>query len=119
FLAGDASLPPIRMQLVCCFRPSWVCLTGDVPLLPTFFERLVQRLAQRLHFFLPLFPNNIDLRVGCNGLERNMWHALIDKTVADVAMHRLRTRRCSSHFGFLELTFARIGEKVKRIACAH
>ena len=48
-----------------------------------------------------------------------MRHALIDEAVADVAVHRLRTRRGAGDFGFLELAFAGIGQQVKRIARAH
>ena len=48
-----------------------------------------------------------------------MRHALIDKSVSDVPLHWLRTRRSARDFCFLSLAFARIGQQVKWISCAH
>ena len=82
-------------------------------------ERSVQLLAQRLQLRLPLLPDDIDLGVVGDGLERDVRHALVDEAVADVAVHGLRTRRGAGDFGFLELAFAGIGQQVERIARAH
>jgi len=46
-------------------------------------------------------------------------HALIDEAVADVAVDGLATRSGAGDFGFLLLTFARIGKQVKRIPRSH
>ncbi|MGH8013376.1 MAG: hypothetical protein ACREQ4_12845 [Candidatus Binataceae bacterium] len=43
-----------------------------------------------------------------------MRHALVDEAVADMAVRRLGTRRDARRLGFLELTFAGIGQQVKR-----
>ena len=82
-------------------------------------ERGVQLLAQWLQLRLPLVPDDIDLRIVGDGFERDVRHALIDKAVADVPVHRLRTRRGAGDFGFLDLAFAGIGQQIKRIARAH
>ena len=74
---------------------------------------LVQCFAQRLQIGLPLVPDDINLRVVGDGLERDVRHALIDEAVTDVPLHRLRTRRGAGDFGFLDLAFARIGQQVK------
>ena len=87
--------------------------------MPGLLERGVQLLAQRLQLRLPLFPDDIDLRVVGDGLERDVRHALIDEAVADVPLHGLRTRRGAGDFGFLELALAGIGQQVKGITRAH
>ncbi len=66
-----------------------------------------------------LLPDDVDLGVVGDGLQRDVRHALVDEAVADVAVHRLRTRRGAGDFGFLELAVAGIGEQVERIARAH
>ena len=118
-LPGDARLPPFGVQLLRCLRPLVVRLARNFPFLPVLLERGVQLLAQRLQLRLPLVPDDIDLGVVGDGLERDVRHALIDEAMADVAVHRLRTRRGAGDFGFLELAFAGIGQQVKRIARAH
>ena len=118
-LPGDAGLPPVGVQLLRRVRPLGIGLARNLPLLPGLLERGVQLLAQRLQLRLPLVPDDIDLRVVGDGLERDVRHALIDEAVADVPVHRLRTRRGAGDFGFLELAFAGIGQQVKRIARAH
>ena len=45
----------------------------------------VQVLAQRLHRLLPAFPDDVDLGVVGDGLERDVRHALVDEALADVA----------------------------------
>ena len=75
--------------------------------------------AQRLQLRLPLLPDDVDLGVVGDGLERDVRHALVDEAVADVAVHRLRARRGAGDFGFLDLAFAGVGQQVERIACAH
>ncbi len=105
-LPGNAGLPPVGVQLPGRSRPLGIGLARNLPLLPGLFECCVQRLAQRRQLRLPLVPDDIDLRVVGDGLERDVRHALIDKTVADVSMHRLRTRRGAGDFGFLELATA-------------
>ena len=74
----------------------------------------VQLVAERLECLLPLLPNDIDLGVICNRLEHDVRHALIDEAVADVPLHRLRTRRGAGDFGFLELAFAGISQQERR-----
>ena len=118
-LPGDAGLPPIGVQLLRRVRPIGIGFARNLPLLPVLLERGVQLLAQRLQLRLPLVPDDIDLRVVGDGLERDVRHALIDKAVADVSLHGLRTRRGAGDFGFLELAFAGIGQQVKRITRAH
>ena len=82
-------------------------------------ERGVQLLAQRFQLLLPLVPDDIDLGVVGDGLERDVRHALVDEAVADVAVHGLRTRRGAGDFGFLELAFAGVGQQVVGIARTH
>ena len=118
-LPGDAGLPPVGMQLLRRVRPLGIGLARNLPLLPGLLERGVQLLAQRLQLRLPLVPDDIDLRVVGDGLERDVRHALIDEAVADVPLHGLRTRRGAGDFGFLELAFAGIGQQVKGITRAH
>ena len=118
-LPGDAGLPPVGVQLLCRVRPLAIGLARNLPFLPGSLERGVQRFTQRLQLRLPLVPDDIDLRVVGDGFERDVRHALIDEAVADVPMHRLRTRRGAGDFGLLELAFAGIGQQVKRIARAH
>ena len=48
-----------------------------------------------------------------------MRHALIDKTVADIAVNRLAAGCRAGNFGLFGLALARIGQQVKRVACAH
>ena len=84
-----------------------------------FLSACVQLLAQRLQLRLPLVPDDIDLGVVGDGLERDVRHALIDEAVADVPMHGLRARRGAGDFGFLDLAFAGIGQQVIRIPRAH
>ena len=118
-LSGDAGLPPVGVQLLRCVRPLGIGLARNLPFLPVLLERGVQLLAQRLQLRLPLVPDDIDLGVVGDGFERDVRHALIDEAVADVPVHRLRTRRGAGDFGFLDLALAGIGQQVKRIARAH
>ena len=110
-------------QSACSFfaalRPLVVGLARDLPFLPLLLERGVQLLAQRLQRRLPLVPDDIDLGVVGDRLERDVRHALVDEAVADVPVHGLRTRRGAGDLGFLELAFAGIGQQVERIARAH
>ncbi len=59
-------------------------LAGDFPFLPVGAAGFVELLSQRFEFFLPMVPDDIDLGVVGDGLERDMRHALIDEAVADV-----------------------------------
>ena len=113
------ALPPIGVQFLRRSGHFVIGFARNLPLLPVLLERRVQLLAQRLQLRLPFVPDDIDLRVVGDGFERDVWHALIDEAVADVPVHRLRTWRGASDFGFLELAFAGVGQQVKRIARAH
>jgi hypothetical protein len=107
------------VQLLRGVGPAGVGVARDLPFLPGFVERGIQRFAQGFELRLPLLPDDVDLGVVGDRLERDVRHALIDEAVAEVALHRLRARRAAGDFGFLELAFAGIGEQVERIAGAH
>src|SRR5579864_1738229 len=104
------------MKLSHSFRPLYIGFARDVPLLPGLLESSVQGIAQLFQSCLPLAPDDIDLSVVCDRLKSDVGHSLVDKAVADVPMHRLRTWYCTSNFGFSLLAFARIGQQIKRIA---
>lgn len=70
----------------------------------------IQLLAQRLQLGLPLVPDDVDLGVVGDGFQGDVRHALIDKAVADVALHRLAVGRRARGFGFLGLRLATINE---------
>ena len=105
-------------SLLRCLRPACVGLARNLPLLPVFLSSFCSS-AQGLQRLLPLVPDHVDLGVVGDGLQRDVRHALIDETVADVAVGRLGTRRGAGDFRFLQLTFAGIGQQVERITCAH
>ena len=88
-LPGDARLPPVGVQLLGRLRPGLVRLARNFPFLPLLLECGVQLLAQRLQLRLPLLPDDIDLGIVGDGLERDVRHALIDEAVADVPVHGL------------------------------
>ena len=119
-LSGDAGLPPVGVQSLRRVRPVRIGFARNLPFLPGLLQRRRSAISRkRLQLRLPLLPDDIDLRVVGDGLERDVRHALIDEAVADVAMHWLRTRRGAGDFAFLDLTFAGIGQQVKRITRAH
>ena len=118
-LPRNAGLPPVCVQLLRRVGPLSVSLAWNLPLLPGLLERGVQRLAQRLQLPLPFVPDHVDLCVVGDGFKRDVRHSLIDEAMADIPVHRLRTRRGASDFGFLELAFTGIGQQVKRITRAH
>ncbi len=57
--------------------------------MPGFLQRGVQRFPQRPQLRLPLVPDDVDLRVVGDRFERDMRHALIDESVADIPVYRL------------------------------
>ena len=87
--------------------------------MPDLLELGVQRLAQRLQRRLPLVPDDIDLGVVSDGLERDVGYAFIDEALADIPIHGLRTRRGVCDLSFLELAFAGIGQQVERVTRSH
>ena len=68
---------------------------------------------------LPLLPDDIDLRIVGDGFERDVRHALIDKTLADVAMRGLARRHGPGDFGFFQLAVAAVGQQVIGIPGTH
>ena len=118
-LAGDAGLPPVGVQFLRGIGPFSIDVSGDFPLLPLLAQRLVDLLTQRFKHLLELVPDDVDLGVVGNGLQRDVRHALVDKTLANVAERGLAGGHCAGDFGFLDLAFAAVGEQVKGIAGAH
>ena len=118
-LARDARLPPLGVQLLRALRPGVVRVARDLPLLPRLAELRVELLAERLERLLPLLPDDVDLRVVRDRLQRDVRHALVDEAVANASVDGLRARRRPGELGLLELALARVGEEVVRIARAH
>ena len=75
--------------------------------------------AQGFQLLLELVPDDVDLGVVGDGLQRDVRHALIDKALADVAACGLAGWRGAGDFGFLDLAVAAVGEQVVGIAGAH
>ncbi|MCY1529509.1 hypothetical protein D9M68_646580 [compost metagenome] len=107
------------MQLLGLFRPLLTRFARDLPLLPGLLQQPVQLRAQRFQRLLPLLPDHVDLGVVGDGFQRDVRHAVIDKAVADVAMHGLAARRRARDFSLLQLTFTRISQQVVGIARTH
>ena len=82
--------------------PFFVCLAGDFPLLPFLAKGLIELLAQRFQCFLEFLPNDIDLGVVGDGLEGDVGHPFIDKTLANVATGGLGRWCGMGNFGFLD-----------------
>src|SRR5437899_12850697 len=95
-LPPDARLPPVSVHRLRDVRPLGFGLARDLPLLPLLLQRGVELLAQRLQPRLPLLPDDVDLRVVGDGLERNVGYALVNEALTDVAMRRLRRGRGAS-----------------------
>lgn len=70
-------------------RPARLGLARDFPLPPGFAERRVEAGEQRLQDLLPGVADDVDLGVTGDVAELDMWHALVDKAVADAAVNRL------------------------------
>ena len=100
-------------------RPGVFGRAGDLPFLPSLFHCGVQTLAQGLQGRLPLVPDDVDLGVVGDGLERDMRHPLVDEAMADAVADRLGRGRGAGDLGLLELTLAGVGEQVIGIAGAH
>ena len=89
-------------------------LAGDFPFFPLLLERRVELLAQRFQRRLELLPDDVDLGVVGDGLERDVRHALIDEALADVAVGRsLDGTECvtSASFELAVLADRRAGSK--------
>jgi len=50
------------------------------------YEDFIELFAQGLQGLLPLAPEDVDLGVVGDGFQRDVGHALIDETVAEVAL---------------------------------
>ena len=118
-LPRDACLPPITVDRLRDVGPLRFGLARDLPLLPLLLQRGIQLFAQGLQPRLPLLPDDVDLGVVGDRLERDVGHALVDEPLTDVAVRRPRRRRGACDLGFLELTIARVREQVVGIARAH
>src|SRR2546425_1271214 len=75
-LPPDARLPPVSVHRLRDVRPLRFGLARALPLLPLLLQRGVELLAQRLQPRLPLLPDDVDLRVVGDGLERDVRHPL-------------------------------------------
>ena len=84
-LARDAALPPLRVRLLRRGGPCRRGLARDFPVLQCLAERGVELRAQRLKLRLPFLPDDVDLGVVGDRLQRDMRRALVDEALADVA----------------------------------
>jgi hypothetical protein len=100
-------------------RPEVLGGARNLPLLPGFAHRGIQRLAQGLQGLLPPIPDDVDLGVVGDGLERDVGDALVDEAVADVASGRLRRGCAAGDLGLFELARGRVGEQVIGKTGAH
>ena len=85
---------------------------GDFPLLPGRVERTVQLFSQRLQSRLKLLPDHVDLGIVSDGLERDVGHAFVDETFADVPSGLVFRRDFASEFRFLLDSLGRVGQQV-------
>ena len=92
---------------------------GNLPLLPVAVEPGVQVLTQRLQRLLPPFPDDVDLGVVGDRLERDVRHALADEALPDVAVRRRVRWRLARDLGFLAPPVRTVGEEVVRVAGTH
>ena len=100
-------------------RPVLVRLAGNLPLRPVAIEPGVQVVAQRLQRLLPALPDDVDLGVVGDRLERDVRHPLVDEPLPDVAVRRRLRGRLAGDLGFLALPLRTVGEQVVRVARAH
>ena len=94
-------------------------LARDLPFLPSFAGRGVERGAQRLEHRLPLLPDVVDQRIVGDRLERDVRHALIDEALADIVMDRRVRGRAPAELGLLRAALAAVGEQIPGIARRH
>src|SRR5207302_2062566 len=66
-----------------------------------------------------MLPDHVDLGVVYDRFERDMRHALIYETMADVPLHGLGARRGVSDLSFLHLPIGGISQQVEWVARAH
>ena len=118
-LPGDAGLPPEPMRFDRLRRPRLGRLAGNLPLLPVAIESGVQVLAQRLQRLLPALPDDVDLGVVGDRLERDMRHPLVDESLPDVAVRRRLRWRLARDLRFLALPFRTVGEQVVGVSRTH
>src|SRR6185312_9202723 len=71
-LAGDAFAPPVGVQLAGRVGPLGVGLARDFPFPPMLAKRLVQLFAQWFQLRLELVPDDVDLGVVGDGLQRDV-----------------------------------------------
>src|SRR5262249_35648612 len=61
----------------------------------------------------------LDVWVVGDALERDVWHALVDETLADVALGRSVSRKDAGKFGLFLTAFRGVGQEVVREAGGH
>src|SRR5271157_547164 len=114
-LPGDTLLPQGPMQALDVVGPKGIGFAGDLPFLPTLAERGVQLGTQRLKLCLECLPNDVDLGIVSDRLKRNMRRALVDETLADIALCRRFRLNLARRLLLLEPALRRVGEIVVRI----
>ena len=107
------------MQGFDVFGPGGVGLARDFPFLTGLAERRVQFGAQGLQRLLPFLPDHIDLGIVGDRFEHNVWDALIDEALTNVAARRRRSRHGVRYLGLLGLSFRRVGKVVIGVLGAH
>ena len=72
-LAGDALLPPVRMELLCFLRPFGLGVAGDFPFFPGFAQCRVEALKERFQGFLELLPDHVNFGIIGNLSQLDVW----------------------------------------------
>ena len=83
-LPGDALFPPVRVNSSDLLGPGVIGIAGDFPFLVGCAECVVQLPTQRFQRPLELLPDDVNLGVVGDGLERDVGYALVHETLADV-----------------------------------
>ena len=99
--------------------PRLAGLARNLPFLPRSVQSGVQLRPQRLQRLLPSFPDDVDLGVVGNRLERDVGYAFVDEPLPNIAVRGGFGRCNAGDLGFLALSLGAVGQQVPRIACAH
>ena len=78
-------------------------------------SRLVERRQRRLDLRLVLLPDDVDLRVVCDGFQRDVRDAFVDEAVPDIAVCRLLDEGAAADLRLFTKAFRRVGEQVVQI----
>src|SRR5579863_669522 len=68
---------------------------------------------------MELLPDYVDLCIVSDGLQRDVRHAFINKTLAEVAAGGSSRWNRVRNFGFLLLAFLAVGKQVISVTCTH